>query len=119
MSKDHTRDYARAMFRFYSLHGQPSSDTIESLKDKITTAAILDLTAVNNTLRILKREGEDETIKAIHAVYFPLPDKPLRKSEISNRITKHALSNFLGERTVWRKLEKACKICAKERNLNV
>ena len=119
MKKDHTRDYVVAMFRFYALHGEPDSAKIEKLKNELSTAAILDLTAVDNTLRFLENEDDVETVNAIRAVYFALPDKELRRGDISKLITKYAMNNYNGERTVWRKLARAQQICAQQRNLNI
>ena len=119
MNRDNICDYVISMFRFYASNGEPDIGTIRNLRATLPTAAILDLVAVDNTLRILENEGEDETVKVIRAVYFALPDKALRKGDISRRITKYAMNNFNGERTVWRRLAMARRICAEERNLRI
>ena len=119
MNRDNICDYEISMFRFYALKGEPDISEIRNMRNELSTAAILDLVAVDNTLRILKKEGEAETINAIRAIYFILPNKNLRKGDISNRITNYSLKNFDGERTIWRRLARARRICAEERNLRI
>lgn len=116
--KDNIRDYTVAMFRFYSACGCPNAEQINNLRTQLSTAAILDLVAVDNTLRILALSDE-VAVLAVREIYFPLPQRELHKKEISQRVIKFSIDNYVEERTVWRRLKFARQLCAEQRNLNI
>ena len=119
MKKDNVRDYVVAMFRFYSELGQPNQEQIQNLKTKLSTAAILDLIAVDDTLHLLSESGDDFTVAAVKEIYFIQPTKPLQRNELSERVVKFSLLHFVAERNVWHELKRARRICAEQRNLNI
>lgn len=117
--KDNVRDYVVSMFRYYSALGQPNSEQINNLRTQISTAAILDLIAVDNTLRLLKSKRKENIICAIENIYFIEPNRNLRKNEISQRVIKFSIENYISEQTIWLWLKQARRICAEQRNLNI
>jgi hypothetical protein len=119
MKKDHCRDYVVNMFRFYAKVGEPDRAQIRNLKTQFSAAAILDLYAVDNTLRVFSERERSDVIRAIREIYFVCPSRELRKNEISNRVTRFSVANNMDERSVYRRLELARRICAEKRNLNI
>ncbi|MGN0488053.1 MAG: hypothetical protein ACI4HO_02190 [Ruminococcus sp.] len=117
--KDNVRDYVVSMFRFYSSLGKPTSEQINKLRTQLSTAAILDLIAVDSTLRFFENRQEKNIILAIENIYFIEPNRTLRKNEISQRVIKFSIENYTSEQTIWRWLKKARRICAEQRNLNI
>lgn len=119
MRKDNTRDYVVSIFRFYSSMGKPNKKQINDLKEQLSTAAILDLMAVENTLCILKKRGYEDIIAAVKEIYFVEPERALRKNEISDRVTRFSMNRYIAIPTIYRLLYKARRICAEQRNLNI
>jgi uncharacterized protein (UPF0305 family) len=117
--KDNVRDYVVSMFRFYSNCGKPDTKQIVKLKTQLSTAAILDLMAVDNMLCQLERKGKHDIVQAINEIYFFNSKRDLKKNEISQRVQHYSSTHFIEERTVWRWLKSARKLCAEYRNLNI
>ena len=71
----------------------------------------LDIWAVKECLLMLKVQGDEEAIKAIREIYFKPFSSDLKrrvdKNEISELILRFAYENYLDERTVYRRLQKA------------
>ena len=86
---------------------------VEELK-----AELLDILAVENTLKILtaRNDGRD-IIKAIETVYFTEPRREIRRGEIQERVKFAALLIPTSEPTVYRHLRAARNIFAVERGL--
>ena len=72
-----------------------------------------ELLAVYDTVRILKLTDNREVLAALYDVYFSLSGRTLRKSDISNRILRHACDNNCDERTVYRRLSYAFSLYKK------
>ena len=73
-----------------------------------------DLWAIHETLLHLRVINDNDALKAVHHIYFRpfqrnISSKDI-KNEISYRIIKYAKENYMDERTVYRKLQKAKKI---------
>lgn len=115
MKKEYIRDYTVAMFRYYAMHGKPSADEILKLKKELSAAAILDLEAVDNTLRSLDSESK----KAVEEVYFVNPERKYRRNEIEQRVIKFSIAHHIDRSNTYRKLKEARRICAQKRNLNL
>ena len=79
----------------------------------------LDLLAVKDLIMVLKLEDDEQTLNILNEIYFePFskhPQRPLKRNEMSYRILRFAYENNIDERTVYRKLHKACMIWQKLR----
>lgn len=117
MNKDNICDYTISMFRFYAQMKQPDSSEIEKYKEFLFEAAILDLAAVERTLCLLSDTGEYNVLAAVKEIYFSAAGRRLYKSEISRRVIKFSLDNYISERVVWKYLSRARKLCAEQRKL--
>ena len=115
MKKEHMRDYVVNMFRCYAFYNKPDKEEIEKLKDELNTAAVLDLEAVDVTLRNLDKI----TRAAVEEIYFTNPAKKLRRDEIEKRVISFSATHFIDRSSTYRKLNYARKICAQYRNLNL
>lgn len=81
-------------------------------------AKLLDILAVESTLRILSLRENGQAIKrAVEIVYFTEPDRDIRRNEITERSIYAALIIHADERTVYRYLKQARAIFAQERGL--
>jgi hypothetical protein len=122
LKKDSTRDYITAAFRLYAALHCPTESEISSMHivDERTTIAVkLDLIAVYQTMKDLDSSGKNYICKAIEAIYFVEPKRPLKKGEIDSRALSFAMSNYVDKRTVWRWLKEARQLCALHRGLNI
>lgn len=72
-----------------------------------------ELLAVYDTVRFLRLTDNTDALRALYDIYFLSAGRPLRKSEISRRITRHAYDNNCDERTVYRRLSYAFAIYRK------
>ena len=72
-----------------------------------------ELVAVYQTLRALEYSGREETAEAVRAVYFSLPERPLKKNEVSLRVRRFASESYMDERTVYRHLKAAKELFSK------
>ena len=90
------RDWTAADFR--RLFGTCRPDTL---------CAML---AVRDTLRALQALGETECIAAVTYIYMTERGRTPEKSETSRRVLSFALSRHCDERTVYRRLHKACRM---------
>ena len=73
-----------------------------------------DLWAIHETLLVLNVTNNRDVLKVVDYIYFRPFQKNIsskdRKNEISYRIVKYAKENYMDERTVYRKLQKAKEI---------
>ena len=60
--------------------------------------------AVYDTLRLLTYEGRREELRAVRAVYFARAGRCLRRNDISLRVQRFAIENYMDARTVYRRL---------------
>lgn len=77
-----------------------------------------DIDAVDKTLEHLEKSKRDYIIKAVEAVYFVCPKRPLKKNELTERITAFSFSFGASERTVFYWLKEARSIFASFRGLS-
>ena len=73
-----------------------------------------DIWAVHECMQVLAAFSDFDTLKAVKEIYFkPFEKRSVRvplKNEITNRIVRFAAENYVDERTVYRRLQKARKI---------
>ncbi len=119
MKKDNTRDYVISMFRFYAKQGQPNRNQIIENQSELSSAAVSDLIAVDETLRELSSSGNGRAVLAVKEIYFKNPTKPLSRKEFTERVTHFTLEHYISEDVVWKSLRKARRLCAEKRNLNI
>ncbi len=119
MEKTNNRKKIMNSFRKYSRLGLASRKLdIFDAYDRIrgccrTKREARELLAVYDTVRFLRLTGNIESLRALYDVYFALASKPLKKSDISMRIVRHAYENNCDERTVYRRLSYAFSLYEK------
>lgn len=142
MIKDPTRDYITAAFRLYASLGCPTYEQLRAdiYADKLKRCELLnpeiavkqaelavteqepmllDVLAVERTLELLSRGEKQQVAAAVKAVYFPDPTLPLRRGDISARVSNFSLTFPAEERTVYRWLKEARLLCAAVRGLRI
>ena len=67
----------------------------------------LRMMAVYEAMRALSSFGMEETVEIVRAVYFKLPERPLKKNEVTMRVRRAAMELYMDERTVYRHLNTA------------
>ena len=149
MKKDNIRDYATEAFRFYAACGKLTTEELkrkvydmiyeQSRKELVrsgrgmhsdaTAYAVIaaeeaidsmkaefeDIIAVEKTLHLLKKVERE----AVEIVYFTDADKPLRKGDISDRVIRASMEIPADIRMVYRYLQRARDVFAKERGLRI
>lgn len=120
MKKSNIRDYGVSAFRFYALLSKNKKATVFPENSRLKSGCILDIIAVEKTFKMLESlpEGE-EIIRAVKIVYFTMPEKNLKKGEISDRVQRAATELHIGEATVYRFLNKALIFFAQSRGLRI
>lgn len=108
MKKNNTRDYAVEAFRFYS-------KKVDKDTKQMNKAELDDIAAVEKTLSSMK----EVEIQILKTVYFEKPNEPIKKNEISARISKACLQNFISEKSAYGILQKARKKFSVERVLRM
>lgn len=68
------------------------------------------LRAVKDCISTLKFLGENETLDALYNTYFTVGRSERKNAPITSAVKKFAQSNYMDERTVYRRLEKASKL---------
>lgn len=142
MKKEATRDYVIEIFRRYAAAGYP---TYEQEKERIYREAlgacpnlngeaavehaeaavannftyISDIAAAEATFKLLSVGNQDTTAKAVKAVYCAAPLRPLRRGDISNRVTRFAVTCYASEPQIYRRLKYARLLCAALRGLSI
>lgn len=112
MKKEESRDYITAAFRYYA--------AVKAGKAKVKTIPEEeDFDAVEKTLELLVRGGRRYIADAVKAVYFVDCQKPLRKQAITMRVRRFAITVSADERTVYRWLREARRICMGVRGLRL
>ncbi len=109
MKKSNVRNYVVSAFRYYSRMGEPSISEIAKLKH-LTEAERLDLSAVAAMLDKLSSQGDITTIAAVREVYFIDAHEKYKRDDISKKVIRYSLNNYISDRTVWNYLDKAQKI---------
>lgn len=120
MKKSNIRDYAVSAFRYYENAKRSDTGLLLPENDRLASGCILDLIAVEKTLRMLQgsREGR-EVIKALETVYFTMPCRDFKKGEISDRVNLAATEIHAAEPTVYRLLNRGITTFAQNRGLRI
>ena len=113
------RDRGRATeaFRRWALLGMPDAEVIRRTKYKRAA----DLLACASVFAMLRDQhgrtnaAGEEIIRAVVAIYMQEPWRPLRRGEVSARVTRFAMEYPAGRSTVFRWLDKARKLWAEFR----
>lgn len=116
MKKSNVRNYVVSAFRYYARMGEPGTGEIAKLKH-LNEAERLDLSAVAAMLDKLSLQGDITTIAAVKEVYFLDAHEKYKRDEISKKVIRYSINNYISERTVWNYLDKAQKIFIKIRCL--
>ncbi len=120
MKKSNVRDYAVSAFRYYAAMKKKKSSAVLPENSRLASGCILDFLAVENTLRMLSKSREGrEVIEALKTVYFTMPERNLKKGEISGRVSLAASELHAAEATVYRLLNRATTIFAENRGLRI
>ncbi len=119
MKKNNIRDYTVAAFRYYSSVLRNGGSSLPE-NSRLASACLLDLAAMEKTVRDLKKDelGKD-ILRAVETVYFPMPEREIKKGEISSRVIKASMDLHTAEPTIYRYLNKASVIFAENRGLRV
>ncbi len=113
---DNTHDYSINAFRIYSMCGCPGEREIAELD--ISDPSIDDLSAVSKTIDQLMREADGrDVLSCVKAVYFTRPTELTRKGTVTLRVRKASDTLAMSEATVYRNLQKARRVFARNRGL--
>ena len=120
MKKSNIRDYAVSAFRYYEAMRRKGGKVILPEDSRLAGGCILDLIAVEKTLRMLEdsREGQ-EVIKALKGVYLTMPERNFRKGEISDRVCLASNELHVAEPTLYRLLNRGITAFARNRGLRI
>ena len=149
MKKEHYRDYAVEAFRFYAREGGSEAyktrllseipqnhehsirvgriskpvETLAARWEKVlkeNEGAIMDLKAVENTLKQLSKHklGED-LLFALKETYFQFPGMPIGKGALISRVRYVATKRFVTERAVFTWLQTIREMFAVARGLRI
>ena len=112
LKKEESRDYITAAFRYYAAvkAGKAEVKTIPEEED---------FDAVQKPLELLARGGRRYIVDAVKAVYFVDCQKPISKHTIALRVRRFAITMPADERTVYRWLREARRICMGIRGLRL
>lgn len=120
MKKSNVRDYAVSAFRYYAAAQKNNKPVVFPENNRLASGCILDLIAVEKTLRSLEISAEGmEKLKALETVYFTAPERELKKGEISDRVSFAAQKIHVSEPTVYRFLNGALTEFAENRGLRI
>ena len=120
MKKSNIRDYAVSAFRYYESVRRKGDKIILPEDTRLAGGCVLDLIAVEKTLRTLKNSSEgQEVIKALERVYFTMPERDFKKGEISDRVCLASNDIHVAEPTVYRLLNRGITAFARNRGLRI
>jgi hypothetical protein len=91
----------------YAALGKPSYTSAAKEQYNKCSPFLLDVLAVNETIKKLKKEKKGYLVKAIEGVYFTLPDDDLKKGELNMRVLNMAFKLNTTENTIYRWLREA------------
>lgn len=142
MKKDHVRDYAVAAFRLYASLGCCSLSEAEqkirqasftryetcepqfilkkadmAVRDK--SPELADIAAVEKMLLILSAGGKSHIVTAVSSVYFAYPNEPIRKGDISARVTRLSVTMPASIQSIYKWLKEARMLFAILRGLRI
>lgn len=120
MKKSNIRDYAVSAFRYYAISEKNKSAAVLPENSRLASGCILDIIAVEKTLRELKKTSHgEEILRALKTVYFTMPERDFKKGEISDRVNKASEDIHAAEATIYRFLNRAAIIFAENRGLRI
>lgn len=142
MKKEAARDYVIEIFRKYAAAGYPSyeqergriyREALNAHSDINGEAAVVqaettvasnftylsDIAAAEATFMLLAAGNQELTAKAVKAVYCAAPLKPLHRGDITNRVTRFAVTYYTSEPQIYRRLKYARLLCAALRGLSI
>ena len=120
MKKSNIRDYGISAMRYYAAYAKNKSAAVLPENNRLASGCILDILAVEKTLKAFEghEEGE-EILKALKTVYFTMPERDFKKGEISSRVRLAANEIYVSEPTVYRFLNQALTTFAQNRGLRI
>ncbi|MGN0791334.1 MAG: hypothetical protein ACI4NL_00630 [Christensenellales bacterium] len=149
MIKTHYRDYATEAFRILALEGSSEKfreriwnealDDMERRKERSGSisapteaaimraqkalddakATILDLEAAEFALEALEKMRGRAAVKAVRAVYMIMPDQPIKRGEIQQRVEVTSVELPADPRTIYHWLSLARSLFAEHRGLRM
>ena len=120
MKKSNVRDYAVSAFRYYESVQKNKKSVVFPENNRLASGCILDIMAVEKTLRELEKTKEgEEIINALKIVYFTMPQRDFKRGEISGRVQLAANKIHISEPTVYRFLNSAIINFAENRGLRI
>lgn len=120
MKKSNIRDYGVSAFRYYAMAEKNKKSFILPENERLASGCILDIIAVEKTLRELKKTKEgEEMLQVLKTVYFTMPEREFKKGEISDRVILAGDNIHAGEATIYRILNRAINLFAQNRGLRI
>ncbi len=120
MKKTNIRDYAVSAFRYYGSVQKNKKSVVFPENNRLASGCILDIMAVEKTLRTLEKTRESEDVlNALKMVYFTMPERDFKRGEISDRVQLAANRIHVSEPTVYRLLNQAMVTFAENRGLRI
>ncbi|MBR6523132.1 MAG: hypothetical protein IKT39_00785 [Clostridia bacterium] len=120
MKKSNIRDYGVSAFRYYAMAEKNKKSLILPENERLASGCILDILAVEKTLRDLEKTSEGEQmLKVLKTVYFTMPERNLKKGEISSRVILAGENIHASEATIYRILNRVTNLFAQNRGLRV
>jgi len=120
MKKTNIRDYAVSAFRYYGRVQKNKKSVVFPENNRLASGCILDIIAVEKTLRSLEKSVEgEEILNALKTVYFTMPERDFKRGEISDRVQLAADKIHVSEPTVYRLLNGAIVNFAENRGLRI
>ena len=142
MKKEASRDYVIEVFRKYAAAGYPSYEqereriyrealgvrsgisgeaAVLSAEKAVANsfAYLSDIAAAEATFKLLAVGDREQTADAVKAVYCVSPLKPLKRGDITNRVTRFAVTCYTSESQIYRRLKYARLLCAALRGLSI
>ena len=92
-------------FRLYARYKQSGGGS-----DPLDLETLQTVTAVAQTLSVLRNGGKAHIAKAVEGVYFVDPFEPLRKNDIERRVTRFSLTEYAAISTIYGWLYKAREV---------
>ena len=120
MKKTNIRDYAVSAFRYYGSMEKNKKSVVFPENNRLASGCILDIMAVEKTLRSLKSSADgEEMLNALKLVYFTMPERDFKRGEISDRVRLTSEKIHVSEPTVYRLLGGAMVKFAENRGLRI
>ena len=92
-------------FRLYARNQQYGTGS-----DPIDPEALRTITAVAQTLSVLRCIGKPDIADAVERIYFVDPREPLHRNDIERRVTRYSMNCYISRSTVYNWLDRAREI---------